>query len=255
MPFFHVDILHIVTSTRAMNSANPLTGVVSSPAWIQGVNILTSASNVLLKQLENMTSDKKRLTLITTAVVAGSYVLWKTMIPTRRRSETLQIDMVSGGLPYFGHYFELLHDHQAFLKRCKKEKGPAFKIRINNEDLTIVTGPLIRYIFSCFCFECVNCSLILDSDLSIKIKIIIREMLHKSRYFNFDEGIQSIIPINRAIQVSYDHKFKGEKLRRREKNPSKEGIHMLNSSIGDINVVKFWSNDFPSYYVYSCLPN
>ena len=130
-----------------MNSGDPLAGVVSSSAWNQSSSILTSASNVLLKQLENVTSDKKRLTLITAAVVAGSYVLWKTMIPMRRRSETLKIEMVSGGLPYFGHYFELLHDHQAFLKRCKKERGPAFKIRINNEDLIIVTGPLIRYIF------------------------------------------------------------------------------------------------------------
>ncbi|KAI7857345.1 cytochrome P450 [Circinella umbellata] len=170
-----------------MNSESLLTRVGLSSSWNKGASLLTFVSNALLNQLGNVSSDKKRLTLITGAVATTTFVLWKMMIP--RRSKTLKIEMVSGGLPYFGHYFELLRDHQAFIKRCKKEKGPVFAIRINNENFTIVTGSLIR------------------------------EMLHKSRYFNFEEGIQSIIPIERALQVSYDHKYKGEKLSRREKNP------------------------------------
>ena len=134
-----------------MNSESLLTRVELSSSWNKGASLLTFVSNALLNQLGNVSSDKKRLTLITGAVATTTFVLWKMMIP--RRSKTLKIEMVSGGLPYFGHYFELLRDHQAFIKRCKKEKGPVFAIRINNENFTIVTGSLIRYIIFVFVLD------------------------------------------------------------------------------------------------------
>ncbi|KAI9253778.1 cytochrome P450 [Phascolomyces articulosus] len=156
--------------------------------WNKGVGILTSVSTMLLQKHHDANTDRKQLTLRAVSVLVGSYILWKIVLPRRSRRRS-DIKMVSGGLPYLGHLLELTRDPIAFINRCKEENGPAFRIYLNGQDVTVLTGPLIR------------------------------DMLRKPRWFSFEMGIQSIVPINRALKVSYDHKFKGEVLSSRDKDP------------------------------------
>ncbi|KAI8148210.1 cytochrome P450 [Fennellomyces sp. T-0311] len=162
----------------------PSYGLPSS-LWDQGTSILSNASDTLLKY--SNASEKRRFAITTVSVVFSSYVLWKVLF--RKRPPPNQVKLVSGGLPYLGHLPEITRDPVAFINRCKKENGPAFRIHMNGQEIYVLTGTLIQ------------------------------QMLRAPKYFDFVEGIQSIVPIDRAIHVSYDHKFKGEELTRRDKHP------------------------------------
>ena len=55
--------------------------------------------------------------------------------------------------------------------------------------------------------------------------LIYEEMLKKHKLYSFAMGLDSFLPIRRALELSYDYKYKGEQLGRHDKNP---GMHKIN---------------------------
>lgn len=48
------------------------------------------------------------------------------------------VPLVSGGLPFIGHGFEVTKDVNNFIKKCYKEYGPIFKIKIYGKEMIII---------------------------------------------------------------------------------------------------------------------
>ncbi|KAI7857344.1 cytochrome P450 [Circinella umbellata] len=131
--------------------------------------------------------------MTTVSGVLGAYAIWKIkkhFSGENKKWSPSQVKLVPGGLPYFGHYFELSSDPIGFIKRCKAENGPVFILQINGKMIYVLTGPQIY-----------------------------EEMLKKRKLYNFSMGLESFLPMRRALKISYDHKYKGEQLERRDKNP------------------------------------
>ncbi|KAG0282440.1 hypothetical protein BGZ97_008988, partial [Linnemannia gamsii] len=45
------------------------------------------------------------------------------------------------------HDKELGADHDAFLVRCEEEYGPVFNLKVFNQNLTVISGPMVREVF------------------------------------------------------------------------------------------------------------
>ncbi|KAI7853642.1 cytochrome P450 [Circinella umbellata] len=159
--------------------------------WNQDGNIVpTSSSSSILQKEAFITCIRKRRHLLVAAtvfiIISSLYKLRKRISQKQRRTE---VKLISGTLPCVGHLLELYHDPDTLINRGKHEAGPIFRIKVGNMDVYVLTGPLIQ------------------------------EMLHSPRRFNGYAGFQIIMPIERALKISYEHKFKTSPPNPRDKDP------------------------------------
>ncbi|KAI9253387.1 cytochrome P450 [Phascolomyces articulosus] len=168
--------------------------------WYQNTNVFVETSTSLLKQhtsllapISTTITDKKHIVLSTLSVVFGSFILWRATIRQKQQHGS-KVKLVSGGLPFFGHVFESSHDSIAFVKRCKAERGPAFRMKLLGQELYVVTGQLIPEIFQ------------------------------NTELYDFHEPYSKLIPIHWMQELCYGHKFKGEHIGKNDKQPV---IHTL----------------------------
>ncbi|KAI9492785.1 cytochrome P450 [Zychaea mexicana] len=156
-------------------------------------SLLTTASSFLLNQYS---SDRKRFLLTAASALAGTWSLWRLIIHYLKRSQThptsapSTVPTVAGALPIVGHSFKINADPLGFIQRCKAQYGPVFKVKLLTQDVYVLTGKLIP------------------------------ELLTASRKtVSFTEGIESIVPIERVMRLSYEHKRTDEELSPRDKHP------------------------------------
>ncbi|KAI7854886.1 cytochrome P450 [Circinella umbellata] len=155
--------------------------------------ILTTVSNFLLSQYSNATNDRRRFFVTTGSVLVTVWTLLKLV----RKQDQASIEYnnnivpsVSGTLPVFGHAFQINKDPLGFIQKCKAEYGPAFKIKLVTQDLYVLTGKMIP------------------------------ELLMASRKtVSFTEGIETIMPVERVMRLSYEHKHTEENISPRDKHP------------------------------------
>ena len=168
-----------------------LKGTLSS-IWKQGAHVVTMSSASSMNQREAfIIGDKRKRHLLAAAtifiIVYSSYKLYKKISRNRRRPE--EVGLVSGALPCAGHLLELYLDPDKLIDRGKHEAGPIFRIKLVNMDIYVLTGPLIQ------------------------------EMLHSPKRFDGYAGFQIIMPIERALKISYGHKFRPPPPNPRDKDP------------------------------------
>lgn len=130
--------------------------------------------------------------LITSVATAVAFVLWQQRQP---QNPTTTPKVVPGAFPLVGHYFALSKNPRLFLDQAKVACGPVFQIQLPMLSGYVVTGPYVA------------------------------EVLRSSRKdFSFKDGIETIVPLGRATEVSYGHIYRGEgELNPRDKNPGKAG--------------------------------
>ncbi|KAI9253385.1 cytochrome P450 [Phascolomyces articulosus] len=168
--------------------------IISSLCYQNTSTLLSTSSRVLTqRQLLfpnsiNVFSDRKYIVISTLSVVFGTYILWHTTIRQKRRRDT-DVKLVSGGLPFLGHVLESSRDSAAFIKRCKTERGPAFRIKLLNQELYVVTGKLIP------------------------------EVYQNMKLYNFHDPHSEVLPIHWIQELCYGHKFKGEQIGPHDKQP------------------------------------
>lgn len=146
------------------------------------------------KLIQKIPLDKKQCVSLSTAA-ALTLIAWK--IYKRSNHKNKHIDpallppKVKGGYPVFGNMFELQKDPVKFLDEARDTLGPCFRVKVlGHGDVVVVTGPLIQEVM-------------------------------KSKNFSFSEGVEKLVPSERVVKLSYQHKFVAETISPREKNPGK----------------------------------
>ena len=168
-----------------------LKGTISS-LWKQGADVVTMISASSMNQREaSIIGGKKKRRLLAAAtifiIVYSSYKLYKNKSRNQRRPG--EVRLVSGTLACVGHLLELYHDPDTLINLGKREAGPAFRIKLATMDIYVLTGPFIQ------------------------------GMLHSPKRFNGYAGFQIIMPIERALKISYGHKFRPSPPNPHDKDP------------------------------------
>ncbi|KAI9489994.1 cytochrome P450 [Zychaea mexicana] len=128
----------------------------------------TSSANTEWKSLTTVATVS--LVLSTT-----SYVVWRAL---RKQQPDSEVKLVSGGIPFIGHALELSRDSAAFIKRCKAERGPAFRINLFGQKVYVVTGSLIPEVYT------------------------------NAEWYSFRKAHETILPVQRVQEMSYEHIYK-----------------------------------------------
>jgi hypothetical protein len=140
-------------------------------------------------------NKKERISLSAAAVL--TFVAWRLYKRTTRKTTNhidpaLQAPMLKGGIPVFGHLFEIHSNPTKFLDNARDLMGPVFGINMpGHGNVVVVTGKYIE------------------------------EVAKSPRKFNFALGMQKLIPYERVVALSYQHKFIAEVPSPRAKNPGK----------------------------------
>ncbi|KAI9492632.1 cytochrome P450 [Zychaea mexicana] len=110
-------------------------------------------------------------------------------ILTKQRADNT-VPAVAGALPVFGHAFQINKDPLGFIQKCKAEYGPAFSIKLVTQELYVLTGKMIP------------------------------ELLMASRKtVSFSDGVETVMPVERVMRLSYEHKHTEEVVSPRDKHP------------------------------------
>ncbi|KAI9261669.1 cytochrome P450 [Phascolomyces articulosus] len=152
--------------------------------------ILTTTSNFLLNYYNN---DRRRFFVTATSIFVTTYTLWKLV---RKQKSSIHekypniVPSVSGALPMFGHGLKISKDPLGFIQQCKAEYGPAFKIKLMTQDYYVLTG-----------------------------KLIPEFVMASRKTVSFTDGIETIMPVERVMKLSYEHKHTEEIVNPRDKHP------------------------------------
>ncbi|KAI8142406.1 cytochrome P450 [Fennellomyces sp. T-0311] len=136
--------------------------------------ILTTISNFLLNQY---VTDPSRFIVCTGGTLLTTWTLLQLIKNRKQRQVNNTIPTVSGALPVFGHVFKFDSNPLGFVQRCKAKYGPVFNIELFTQTYTVLTGKTIR------------------------------ELLTASpKYVSFLEGVETVLPMQRLIRLTYGHK-------------------------------------------------
>lgn len=129
------------------------------------------------------------------AAATITYILWRLYKRSNKKSaydSFLLPPLIEGGIPFFGNLLDLQENPGKFLDNAKNTVGPCFRLKIPGQgNLVVVTGSLIG------------------------------EVMKSSKNFNFNLGIELLVPAAKVVKESYQHKFVVEEISPREKHPSK----------------------------------
>lgn len=160
----------------------------------KGQSFLAYSATLILSQLQLLRSstDKRQQTAITAAAtIVGTWTLYRLLFSKRRRQIENIVPLASGSLPIVGHALAINRDPQKFLAECREKYGTAFRLNLAGRETFVLTGRLIP------------------------------ELLFASRkQFSFTEGVEVVVPTQRVLHLSYDHKHKEEEISPRDKHPS-----------------------------------
>lgn len=121
-----------------------------------------------------------------------AYKLYKNRAKQSSIDDSLLPPLVKGTKPIIGNLLDLQKDPAKYLDNAKNTYGPCFRIAIPGQGkLCVVTGPLIS------------------------------EVMKATKNFSFTQGIETLVPAAKVVQISYKHKFVAETISPREKHPSK----------------------------------
>jgi hypothetical protein len=149
------------------------------------------------KLVEKIPWNKKQHISLSAAAVV-TFIAWR-LYKRSSRNSTKHIDpallapMLKGGIPVFGHLFQIQSNPAKFLDNARDIMGPVFGIDMpGHGNVVVVTGQYIE------------------------------EIVKSPRKFNFALGMQKLIPYERVVALSYQHKFIAEVPSPRAKNPGKD---------------------------------
>ncbi|KAI7895384.1 cytochrome P450 [Mucor mucedo] len=128
------------------------------------------------------------------AAATITYILWRLYKRSNRKScaydPSLLPPLIKGGFPFLGNLLALQENPGQYLDKVRDSAGPCFRLKIPGQgNLVVVTGPLIG------------------------------EVMKSSKNFNFNRGIEVLIPSAKVVKASYQHKFVVEQIGPREKHP------------------------------------
>ncbi|KAI9257788.1 cytochrome P450 [Helicostylum pulchrum] len=152
--------------------------------------MITILNNKLLSLINNDAPKKHFVTLSAAATV--TFILWRLYSKPKPTSidRALLPPLVKGGIPFFGHLLDLQKDPAKFLDRARETEGPCFSIQIpGHQNLVVVTGALIG------------------------------EVMKSQKNFDFNRGIELLIPAAKVVKESYRHKYVVDDISPREKHP------------------------------------
>ncbi|ORY96217.1 cytochrome P450 [Syncephalastrum racemosum] len=132
--------------------------------------------------------DQRKTALAIILALLSTYTASR-LVRTKEESQH-HVPFVSGSLPVLGHTIQMERAPREFLARCKERYGSAFAIRLAGQNFYVLTGNLIPELFRA-----------------------------GSKAFSFTEGIETLVPTQRVIDVSYGHKFQPERMNPRDKHP------------------------------------
>ncbi|KAI9028358.1 cytochrome P450 [Phycomyces nitens] len=130
-----------------------------------------------------------------TAITLG-FALYKLFSPAQDPRKTTKVDpklipeCVAYPLPLVGHVPALSKGRNKFLQECIGRYGSVFQLRIPGQNPYVVTGDLIPDI-----------------------------MKSSTKIVSFLEGIKTLVPSERIMELSYNHIYKAAPLNLRDKNP------------------------------------
>ncbi|KAI8144164.1 cytochrome P450 [Fennellomyces sp. T-0311] len=149
--------------------------------------ILTTASNFVLSQY---VTDRRRFILTTGSALLATWTLLRLLRKPKQQEADNVVPAVSGALPVFGHALQINKDPLGFIQKCKAKYGPAFSIKLITQELYVLTGKMIP------------------------------ELLTASRkYVSFTDGVETVMPVERVMRLSYEHKHVEESVSPRDKHP------------------------------------
>ncbi|KAI7879269.1 cytochrome P450 [Lichtheimia hyalospora FSU 10163] len=120
----------------------------------------------------------------------GTWTLYRLLFSKRKRHIENIVPLAPGSLPIVGHAFAINRDPRKFLAECREKYGSAFRLNLAGRETFVLTGRLIP------------------------------ELLFASRkQFSFTEGVEVVVPTQRVLHLSYDHKHKEEEISPRDKHP------------------------------------
>ena len=150
--------------------------------------ILSAASTLLLNRFA---TDRKGFVVGASGTLLTLWALLRLVRKQKERQIDNLVPAVSGALPVLGHALQINKDPLGFIQQCKAQYGPAFSIKLVTQELYVLTGKLIP------------------------------ELLTASRrYVSFVEGVETIMPVERVMRLSYEHKHVEEQVGPRDRHPS-----------------------------------
>ncbi|EPB83724.1 hypothetical protein HMPREF1544_09518 [Mucor circinelloides 1006PhL] len=119
-----------------------------------------------------------------------AYKLYKNRTKQPTIDDALLPPLIKGAKPIIGNLLDLQKDPAKYLDNAKNTYGPCFRIAVPGQGkLCVVTGPLIG------------------------------EVMKSTKNFSFTQGIETLVPAAKVVQISYQHKFVVENISPREKHP------------------------------------
>ncbi|KAI7849352.1 cytochrome P450 [Circinella umbellata] len=157
-----------------------------SLTWNQRTSLFSSLA---ISTTSDTVSKDNKCILTILSVVFSSYVVWKIVARKEQQHKHIKVKNAPGRIPFLGHTLQLYFDPVSFINRCKKERGPAFRVSLVGQEFYVMTGTLIH------------------------------DMCYSPKEFDHYDGIQFMAPIDRILRICYQHKYDMNMLQTRVNNP------------------------------------